>query len=389
MTFKLNVMLNWLIYAEAPTGIINSQVIDFARRFERQHNMVSTIWVLSPLSNYWTTRRSYQNVCGSINVRIVPLLPFQGKHFCWKWNCVLLALATTGKPSALWLARGPKSGEMVLGLKRFRRNTHLVYLSRGSVHDEVHEHTNHSSGLVSIASEKRSLVHANHVMAVSPQLIKRHEELYGDIGILNRCSICPTLIDSKRIIDASEKRARNVNPLRVAFVGGGQTWQSLNLLNAGLTALITSSQAEIVHFRYLGNPSDIENIKFDSRITVQSGRVQPNDVVRELAKYDYGLLLRDYSYTNKVSTPTKFAEYCAAGLIPVISGVPFFENLMNERQVPFGSFHPGENSITWHHLLADNAACDRDRIVEFVRKDLSEQSPYFQNFVDVVKRFAT
>ena len=51
-------------------------------------------------------------------------------------------------------------------------------------------------------------------MAVSPQLIKRHEELYGDIGILNRCSICPTLIDSKRIIDASEKRARNVNPLR-------------------------------------------------------------------------------------------------------------------------------------------------------------------------------
>lgn len=386
---NVEIMLNWLIYGESPTGIINSQVIDFAKSIESGHQITSTIWVLSPIKAYSSNLESYRRACGTIKLRVLPMLPFQGRHFCWKWNSLILAIAALRKPNKLWLARGPKSGEMVIGLKRFRRNTKLVYLSRGSVYDEAHEHSNYSSGMVSIPSENKCLVRADHVMAVSTQLVERHAEVYGDIGLLHRHSICPTLIDSRRIPAACDPKVRDVNNLRVAFVGGGQTWQSLSLMNAGLAALITSSQAETVDLRYLGNPSDIENIKFDSRITVKSGRVHPEGVVRELAKYDYGLLLRDTCYTNKVSTPTKFAEYCAAGLVPIISGVPFFENLMNRSQVPFGSFHQQGNSITWHHLSTDGAQSHKDRVVKFAHDHLSEKSLYFQTFVDVVKKFAT
>jgi hypothetical protein len=34
---------------------------------------------------------------------------------------------------------------------------------------------------------------------------------------------------------------------------------------------------------------------------------------------DYGILIREYSVTNKVASPTKFAEYLNAGLKVIIS----------------------------------------------------------------------
>ena len=173
-------------------------------------------------------------------------------------------------------------------------------------------------------------------MAVSPQPIKRHEELYGDIGILNRCSICPTLIDSKRIIDASEKRARNVNPLR-GFCCGGQT-AVFKSLECWIDRPHHISQAEIVHFRYWAIHLILKtsNLIRESRFNLEESAKRR---CARMGEVRLRPLLRDSSYTNKVSTPTKFAEYCAAGLIPSFQGFRFSKTV-NERQVPFGSFHP-------------------------------------------------
>jgi hypothetical protein len=45
----------------------------------------------------------------------------------------------------------------------------------------------------------------------------------------------------------------------------------------------------------------------------------PDRVADHLAVCDYGLLLREPTITNRVASPTKFAEYLAAGLDVLIS----------------------------------------------------------------------
>jgi hypothetical protein len=43
------------------------------------------------------------------------------------------------------------------------------------------------------------------------------------------------------------------------------------------------------------------------------------EVAALMSSADYGLLLREQSFTNRVAAPTKFAEYLAAGLKIIIS----------------------------------------------------------------------
>ena len=58
-------------------------------------------------------------------------------------------------------------------------------------------------------------------------------------------------------------------------------------------------------------------IKFPERVLIKW--VKHRDVINYLAACDYGILLREQSYTNKVASPTKFAEYLFAGLQVLIS----------------------------------------------------------------------
>lgn len=61
--------------------------------------------------------------------------------------------------------------------------------------------------------------------------------------------------------------------------------------------------------------------------------VPMKDMSNELAKYKYGLLLREDNIVNRVATPTKLNSYMAAGVIPIFSDViqTFAEVLSNVK----------------------------------------------------------
>ena len=56
----------------------------------------------------------------------------------------------------------------------------------------------------------------------------------------------------------------------------------------------------------------------DCRIGIMRGQTSQPEIVDALASGDYGLLLREDNATNRTAAPTKFAEYCAAG-VPVVT----------------------------------------------------------------------
>ena len=55
--------------------------------------------------------------------------------------------------------------------------------------------------------------------------------------------------------------------------------------------------------------------------SVEVKYVPMKDMGDELAKYKYGLLLREDNIVNRVATPTKLNSYMAAGVIPIFSDV--------------------------------------------------------------------
>jgi hypothetical protein len=114
------------------------------------------------------------------------------------------------------------------------------------------------------------------------------------------------------------KANRDSNTIRIVFAGGSGPWQNLTTLS-DLLLPVFNKRADISLTLLVKNlPADFELAKqFPERVT--QNWVSEFEVQEILNQCDYGWLVRDYSNTNRVASPVKFAEYLAAGLRVIIS----------------------------------------------------------------------
>ena len=87
---------------------------------------------------------------------------------------------------------------------------------------------------------------------------------------------------------------------------------------------------------FLSKKQSVEKLsiytEFHDRIVVDW--LKPEDVYSVLNACDYGVLCREDSITNRVASPTKFAEYLASGLKILISErVGDYSNLVSENEI--------------------------------------------------------
>jgi glycosyltransferase involved in cell wall biosynthesis len=159
-------------------------------------------------------------------------------------------------------------------------------------------------------------------IAVSNALVGHWRQRYGYTGeahVVIPCTLGRTHLDDRG--DCGERRkAMGFGPDDVVLAYSGSTagWQSFALLERLLGQVLAGQPQVKVLFLCPPDPA------IDALAANWLGRalrmwVQPAEVHDVLAACDAALLVREDTVTNRVASPTKFAEYLACGLPVIIS----------------------------------------------------------------------
>ena len=106
---------------------------------------------------------------------------------------------------------------------------------------------------------------------------------------------------------------RRDEAVRLVYSGSTAGWQSFDLLNPLLTRLLDEQPMVQVLFlsKRDANNSALE-AAYPGRVAVKW--LDHAHVAEALAGCDFGIMVREKTITNRVASPTKFAEYLSSGL---------------------------------------------------------------------------
>lgn len=167
--------------------------------------------------------------------------------------------------------------------------------------------------------------------------------------------IAPREVILLPIVEAMQARERQERaaetPVSVVYAGGTQAWQNVDAMLD-----LAAATAGIAECRFLSHDHALVAERAARRGGLPDGTrfefVEKPDLPAVYAEADFGLVLRDPSPVNRVSSPTKVFEYLQAGVIPVVRSVQLgdFEELgyayVEESEFVAGRF-PDHASREW------------------------------------------
>lgn len=161
--------------------------------------------------------------------------------------------------------------------------------------------------------EKEAVLKSDFRLAVSDALICYWKKKYNYTSP-NHVVVPCTLNQGFSVKQIVPIESIERDAISVVYAGSNAPWQGLNLIDEFLEihpqiqcTLLTKENALTAEMK----------AKYGPRLQIKW--LKTNEVVQEMTKHDYGLLLRPFCETNKVASPGKFAEYLAAGLNVICS----------------------------------------------------------------------
>ncbi|MCB0769673.1 MAG: hypothetical protein KDC00_04630, partial [Flavobacteriales bacterium] len=174
-------------------------------------------------------------------------------------------------------------------------------------------------------------------LAVSEALVAHWRERYGygkDDHVVVPCTLGSghAPIDRERVVSRIATPFSE-NDIVLVYSGSTAGWQSFDRL-ASVLGNIMDRQPEVkVLFLSKEDPNNMAlQAKYPGRVFVQW--LASKEVSAMLRVCDHGVLVREDTLTNRVASPTKFAEYLAAGLPVLISDhLGDFSSLVQEEDL--------------------------------------------------------
>lgn len=303
-------------------GIYSSQVIDVCDYLNKQHKANIRLVAFLSLKELLKTDARKQIKALSPSAIVLPAFP---KLRYFELTAILLFFVClfTGRRKAI--CRNVFCTKMALHVKKTGLLKKVVLDGRSAMAAEIREYDVFPVDYLrkNVARfEKEAVLKADYRMAVSESLVNYWREEYGYKG--NEHVVIPCTLDSKYFSADSEFSSEEVMRIRkelqvseqdvlLAYAGSTAPWQSFALMESFLMPLMEKD--ERVKMLFLSKETtDIKRLmkRFPGRI-IQKW-VEHKEVLHYLSAADYGLLLREASVTNKVASPTKFAEYLFSGL---------------------------------------------------------------------------
>ena len=325
-------MILYLTYNDQPSGVYWSQVTDVVNHLNGLGGPRVRLVAFVSGRGYSQARRAIHEHMPS--AWVLPMVP---KMRFWKWNALMLALVClVFRPSGI-MARGVFATWMAQRMRGLKLARKVCFDGRGAYAAEWEEYRliDDDALIAQFRPLEKAAVHASDFrLAVSDALVDHWKERYqwtGDAFVVIPCALGTDHAIVERPLGAARPYAQD--DVVVVYSGSTAGWQSFELLQRILIPLLEEQPRVKVLFL---SKEDANNralqARFPGRVDVRWAK--PQEVAGILAACDHGLLVREDTVTNQVASPTKFAEYLAAGMPVIISArIGDFSGMVHHRQL--------------------------------------------------------
>ena len=327
----------YLTVNDLPSGVYESQVINKCKKINAVSKKIEII-ALIPLKNYIANKKKLDQYKDIVNITTLPMFPFIK---FWKLNLFTLIICSLFFDFKKIQGRGVYATYLSLLLKKFKISKNIIYDGRGAFYKESLEYkmVDNKKYLNNIyKAEKKVVNQSDFCFAISSKLVEYWRQEFGFKG---KYEITPCKPNKnfyfelpKNTISFSDKNIPfNSDDVIIVFSGANGAWQSYDLIvkffqhqkkhNPNIKLLLLSPYNDFVKLLLNEYPGSVVN-KF----------VEPNKIKSYLLSCDYGILFREKTITNIVSSPVKFGEYLSCGLKILISdSVGDFSNLVYKNNL--------------------------------------------------------
>jgi hypothetical protein len=316
------VAMLYLTYADQPSGVFSSQVMDVCRYLSSLEGGKIKLVAFISLHNFKNNKRKIKRELP--DAWVIPMLPRMTWFGC---NTFLLGCVVLLSGQRSILARNVLACNMALKLKNFF-SLKVCFDGRGAIAAEWNEYE-----VVPVKEwkkaihewEKNVVLKADFRIAVSSELVNYWKQSYGYTDqkhVVIPCTLNSDfkapLLDESAIASARHEMGFAATDVVLVYAGSTAGWQSFDLLKSFLIKImLDNSTVKVLFLSEKDKNVDALKQEFTGRIFQKF--VSHSEVTNVLKACDYGILIREHSITNKVAAPTKFAEYLSAGLPVLIS----------------------------------------------------------------------
>ncbi|HNB13105.1 MAG TPA: glycosyltransferase [Bacteroidia bacterium] len=312
----------YLTYADQPSGVYSSQVVDVCNFLNESHNAQIRLVSFISLHNFSHNRQKIKREMPSAIV--LPMLP---RMTSFGFNTLMLFFVLLFLNQRSVIARNVLAARIALRLKSILK-LKVCFDGRGAIAAEWNEYQ-----VVPLQEWKNSIhtweksvvLNADFRIAVSEELVKYWNERYGyseNKHVVIPCtlntSFRPEILKQEEIENARKKMKFNADDIILVYSGSTAGWQSFDLLQGFLQKIINNNKNIKVLF-LSEKDKNVDQLKAEFPDKIFQTFVKHSEVSGILKSCDIGILIREKSVTNQVASPTKFAEYLSAGLPVIIS----------------------------------------------------------------------
>ncbi|MFI5150093.1 MAG: hypothetical protein ACHQRM_10200 [Bacteroidia bacterium] len=313
----------YITFNDAPSGIYFSQVTAVCEYMEVELNTKMRLIAFISLRSFGKNRRAIRSEYKQATV--VPMFPTM---LTWRWNSITLALLLLFGSRKACISRGPYATWLALCLKKAGLISTVCFDARGAYKAELNEYTVVTSPILKegIAHLEADVLHRSDFrIAVSESLVTYWEREFDyrlDKHVVIPCTLHKRFLDPISPEDQLNVLRKNMHiekeDILIAYSGSNAGWQSFSAVKTFLAVQLKNNSRLKIVFMSKEIPEGLEEDEvFRSRFIRKW--VEPAEVRSLLCICDYGLIIREASVTNLVSSPVKFAEYLACGLHVLIS----------------------------------------------------------------------
>jgi glycosyltransferase involved in cell wall biosynthesis len=311
----------YVTYNDQPSGVYWSQVTDAVDHLNDLPGQRVRLLALISLRSYVRSRRA-------IRARIPDalVLPMVPRAHNWRVNWIWLWLACRLlRPEGI-IGRGIFSTALALRMRRRGLVAQVCFDARAAYGAEWREYrVVDDDRLIAecMDLERQVVAEADLRMAVSRALVDHWRASLGYAGRRHIVIPCTLGRSVEPAVAAPVAPFRNElgwgdDAVVLVYSGTSVGWQSLERAEAVMAPWLQACATGRVLFLCPSHPV-IDRLmqRFPGRIAQRW--VAQTAVRSHLLACDFGVLIREEAITNRVASPTKFAEYLAAGLPVLIS----------------------------------------------------------------------
>lgn len=313
----------YLTYADQPSGVYSSQVIDVCRYLQKEFNEKITLVAFISIHDFKNNRlKIKKGLPGAIVLPMIPRMP------AWKFNALIFSVVCYFIASKTVIARNVLACNIALIAKKISPVKKVCFDGRGAMAAEWSEYNvvqNENLKAAIWRLENKAVNQSDYRIAVSNELVSHWGKEFSyqsEQHVVIPCTLNSDfkagLISSNQVADYRKTNGFLTEDLVMVYSGSAAGWQSFNILENYLVPVLKASEKNKLLFLSENDPN-IVKLKQQFPDQVSNKWVPHKEVQMILFSCDYGILIREESVTNRVASPTKFAEYLSAGLSVIIS----------------------------------------------------------------------